>query len=534
MRTKAAMPAALRIFLLTSLGALAAFEPQACCAMGVTLITHGYAGNVDGWVTGMADRVPAYQRFPGTNSTCYTIEITSSGGNYYFTTTRVGGDAPASTGSGEIIVKLDWSTLAGGLFPDSTYDVGWATSLALQQTNLIAELGGHALTEFPLHLIGHSRGGSLMSELSRDLGTNGLWVDHLTTLDPHPLNNDGFSDLPFTVDAPVRTYINVLFHDNYWQNLGGTLLVPNGEPVFGAYARQLYTLSGGYSSSHSDVHLWYHGTIDWATPTTDTEASLTSAERTNWWTAYENAGVVAGFDYSLIGGGDRLSADQPLGQGFGTIRDGYNQWWDLGAGISSNRTALPSISGNWPNLIRFNRIETKQVAQSQSTPVRFYYQWARPETNLATVSFYLDDDPNPLNGNDTLLKQVTVPATGASNVSYQTVSLTLEATNATLGIHTLYAKIAGGSRTRYLCAPELVEVISSREPPSLDIAAIGEMVFAIGVNGAAGQAIVLELSSDIETWLPLATNTLATDRWVYTNSPPAATSQQFYRAVLAQ
>ena len=347
-----------------------AAAPHASFGAGVTLITHGLNGNVDGWVTGMADQIPNYSRFVGTNFTCYEMYFYSNSGAYYLTAARVSGSPPAAPESGEIIVKLDWRQLADGN-SYNTYQIAAAVVPALLSTNFISELGGHALAELPLHLVGHSRGGSLICEISRLLGTNGLWVDHLTTLDPHPLNNDGFN-LDFflysDVDAPARTYTSVLFHDNYWQDLSSPI---NGEPVSGAYVRKLTNLNGGYGGTggaHSDVHLWYHGTIDWRTPTSDTEASITATERAAWWVSYEQKGTNAGFEYSLIGGSDRLSSDRPLGVGNPAIRDGFNQWWDLGAGVSSNRTALTTNNGNWPNLIRLNRTTTNQVPPGPKHP----------------------------------------------------------------------------------------------------------------------------------------------------------------------
>ncbi len=161
---------------------------------GVTIITHGLYGDIDDWVISMAERIAKYPLFPGKRSTCYKLYFIPNGTGYNATWIRLSGDRPLETDSGEILIKLDWRQLANNRF--STRQVAGAVVSSLLQTNFISELGGHAIAELPLHLIGHSRGGSLVCEVSRLLGESGVWVDHLTTLDPHPLNNDGFSDFP--------------------------------------------------------------------------------------------------------------------------------------------------------------------------------------------------------------------------------------------------------------------------------------------------------------------------------------------------
>jgi hypothetical protein len=524
-------------------------NPQPAPAAGVTIITHGFELDTSypTWVTAMADAIPGYlqSRFPNMDDTCstYKLTIAAPNGDYEFSPpTRTNGSPPSATASGEIIIELDWSAVSGEVLDDyaGTSNVAAFVTQILLATNSFPELNGRPAIEFPIHLAGHSRGGSLMAQISYDLGTNGVWTDHLTTLDPYPLNNDGNDDFPATVvDAPAQyTYATVLYADNFWQDLGAGVYGgdPVGEAVAGAYVRQLEDLSGGYwnvssedAPDHSNVHLWYHGTVDLATPTSDTAALITSVERAAWWESDENKGTNAGFFYSLIGGGNRMSTNQPLGPGTLAIVDGYNRKWDFGVAGAANRTSLASNKGTWPNLIQFNVTGANTVTAGNLIDTDLYYQYAG--NSNATLSIYLDADFNPYNTNSTLVLQEAAPATGAASVNHYS-NLGLSTANLPPGVYAIYGKISDGLHTRYLYAPQLVQILPIPQPPVLGLLELTGAQLVVGVSGASGQTMVLESSPDLLSWLPLATNTFTSANWTYTNSAPRNVAQQFYRALL--
>src|SRR4029077_955501 len=94
--------------------ALAIAPTASVCGGGVTVITHGFNSNVTDWIIPMAGKIGGYPGFQGTTYSCYEISITRNGsGQYVAAATLIGGVAPLTTDSGEIVVKLDWSTLSG-------------------------------------------------------------------------------------------------------------------------------------------------------------------------------------------------------------------------------------------------------------------------------------------------------------------------------------------------------------------------------------------------------------------------------------
>ncbi|MBI3850748.1 MAG: hypothetical protein HY298_10820 [Verrucomicrobia bacterium] len=459
---------------------------------GVTILTHGFNGNVTDWIIPIAQQITNYDSFPGFNSSCYQITVDADFfHNFSVTQSRIGGVNPTNSDSGEILIKLDWSSLS--VDPSfSTSDIADNVVPKLLITNFIPELGGRALVEFPIHLIGHSRGGPLVTQLSKLLGNKGVWVDHITTLDPHPVSQYG--------DPDVHVFANVFFADNYWQtNADGSC--PNGQSVDGAYNRYLMNLQNGYDCNHSDVHFWYHGTIDWQdTPITVDGATITSAERGVWWTSYESQGRNAGFYYSLIGGGNRLSTNEPAGSGNGRTQDGLNQMWNFGVGTSSNRTALASNNATWPNLIKFDFETVRTVIQGDNISLRYFFQFGQSASDTATVQVHLDDDANPYDRDLGQVFQVTESGTGTNAVGQH--QFAFNTTNTSPGSYYVYAKISDGIHTRYLYAPGKLII----EPP-----------MALGIVKIGNEVIITWPTNAVGFLLESTTNLL--NAWS-TNSPP--------------
>jgi hypothetical protein len=131
------------------------------------------------------------------------------------------------------------------------------------------------------------------------------------------------------------------------------------------------------------VHLWYHGTLDARTPTSDTEADIMSTQRTNWWVAMETNGISTGFLYSLIGGANRASTNRPLGAGFGAIQDGLNQTWDFWRGRLGQSYRVDDKQWELAKPHQIQPASTNKVAPGQSTILTYAYQWARTATSNA-------------------------------------------------------------------------------------------------------------------------------------------------------
>ena len=421
-------------------------EPR-CLLAGVTLWTHGFNGNVDGWIRAQADAVADREDLQ-LDQPRYRIEVTDpghDGGPLLVEATTTSGPSPtaSTTTNPEIALLLDWSDVAGIAVPGggyyrSTTDVATAVAQRLTDEDLLPALE-HPLSALPLHLIGHSRGGSLVGELAHQLGQLGIWVDQVTTLDPHPV--DGVREPLLTNydfgDASMRSWENVIFWDNYWRTEGAFSYDFTGEPVADTADFQLsesILSDGGYPSEHLDVPLWHHGTIDTSTapPANDGWAEVPN----DWYNNPHPSRDSSGFAYSRI-------VNQPRAS------NGLLEYF----GGEAVRQEVDWSAATWPNLLAVNIPPGEATIEpGDLIPIQFDYQDA---DSRATVRFLLDDDLNPYNANERLLGTTVVDAT-TMPVSQQALMTAPEVPS---GVYRMLAEIYDDTGlNRFGYAPQFIVI----------------------------------------------------------------------------
>ncbi len=415
---------------------------------GVTLITHGFNSSVDDWVTAMADAIAARPDL-AVDQPRYRVEVTDpghDGGPLSVVNTSRTGPPPADCADPEIVILLNWSDVAGTLslgggYHRSTVDVAAAVAAKLVSTDFLLDLAT-PLAELPFHLIGHSRGASLVGELAKDLGAYGVWVDQVTTLDPHPVDGVREPSWPLNFnfgDAPMTSWENVSFWDNYWRTDGSSSLDFTGETVNSTYDVQLsesVLSNGGYSYEHSDVHLWYHGTVD--TAPTANDGSYTVP--TSWYGGVHPVRDATGYLYSALVSGIRPSAGLAAALGGTAVR-----------------SAIDWSAAEWANLLELGvAADDLQFGGNDSIPLSYYYQ---DFNRTATITFSLDVDKNPYNENAVLVGQNTVGQTGSTPV---VSSFSLSTSGIAAGSYYVTAEITdAGGHTRYAYAPDPVAIVNT-------------------------------------------------------------------------
>jgi hypothetical protein len=216
---------------------------------------------------------------------------------------------PAVKANAELVLLFDWSA------ESNEVSTGWTESAADALFNLLVDQAGspagwvdlaNPAARPRLHLIGHSLGAGVTSELVERLAAYGVAVDQVTYLDPHDFDQ---IVLPDEVHAQAglgeppgygaAVWSNVGFADVYYQtrteNAAGitNLVVPAGRPIPGAFNRWI---SGGdelpdwtkyrdanAAGDHSYVwQCFYLGTVLGALPTGEAVDCPPPAQATNY------------------------------------------------------------------------------------------------------------------------------------------------------------------------------------------------------------------------------------------------------------
>lgn len=408
----------------------------------VTLVTHGYNGNTQGWVSAVADAIAERTDDPDGTS-ILTMNVTDANGPAVSSVLLDRGPNPfAATDSGDLIIKLEWGSISGGSY--STTAVANAVADHLLNTTI----NNVALIDAPIHMIGHSRGASLIAVLAENLGHRGVWVDHLTFLDPHPVNSGGGDDPLDFGDPSMQITENVVFADDYFRQDGFLEFVDfDGEPVNGAFNLELDedTLGGffndpGYTLEHSDTHLWYFGTINLNSNANNGDESVP----TNWYNGSQGPRNSLGFAFSSIAGVTQPNAGLAIAHG----------------GVAS-RIAVNPIAEQWPNVRKLEANLDGSVERGDSLPISFSYQ---DQDTAADVRVYLDINGDPNDGNELLIDTISLGSTGEAVMNW---SGEVDTSSAIPGNYRIFAQIDDGQHHRHHYANGSVTVVDTIAPTIL-------------------------------------------------------------------
>jgi hypothetical protein len=398
---------------------------------GVTLITHGLetSSGTPQWIADMGTAIAAHAAGGGPVSV-YTLTVTGSLFGVSITHSTLTGANPLTSNNGEIILLLDWSQVATVANYTPTGTVAQAVAGALENPNFISDMGGVPLAALPIQLIGHSRGASLVAALAGDLGQAGIWVDQLTTLDPHP----------GPLDASMDVTSNVRFADNYWRGSSSDVIVPNGTAVTGAHNVHLddsVVDYGGYYDGHNNTHLWYQGTIDQSSNASQEGHAVVDS----WFTGVNGPRNANGFYWSRLGGGDRTNG----------ASDGL-----ASAGASRVAVSVSASGANvWDNIEITNGMTNQTVAAGASINVATSFQDANQD---ATITFGFDTDNNPFDGTAGVQQQFAGGAPSGSG------TFALSTAGLAAGTYYTYAEISNGTHTRYYYTTGAVTVTVAPVP----------------------------------------------------------------------
>lgn len=272
-----------RVVLLTVVMISGGVSSSTAQAPPTTVVTHGYqfTGLMPDWPFALADaiarraaeqggvegQVLVYEGTSGALLPCQESWCTASG------------DAHS-------VIVFDWaadSNESGAGFSEAAAEALFAGLVSWSQ-------GDDPLVDLTrLHLIGHSRGTVVNSEVAERLVAAGFPApDQVTSLDPHDsggafvaagqLPEGGLDDYDVNREHPeydchaqsstpgVCSWVGVGYNDNYWQNdQGCTFFDPEGRELFGASNFNQDQLDDPFC--HSDTHRWYLMTADTVTPT---------------------------------------------------------------------------------------------------------------------------------------------------------------------------------------------------------------------------------------------------------------------------